>query len=188
MSAASPFQGFTGQAYLEWVDSTGTTKTFIFDNVLSEEWDDGADITEHPVEKGPDVADHIRDKLPIVTLVVHATNEPIDANNFMTALTGPSAIQIPRPNWTPGPGIVVVPTWQNLIGLRSDIGALLGIAGGNGAVSGAVAALNVADAIGGVFGISNPIFDGVEVDVPVATDAGLQPPTAAAPFNVTTQT
>lgn len=88
------------QAHLEWVDSSGTTKTFYFDNVISEDWKNEADITEHPVEKGPDVTDHIRDKPPEVTLVVHATNEPLGANNWMTAVVGPTAIQVDRPTWT----------------------------------------------------------------------------------------
>lgn len=185
MSALLPFHQ---PAHLVWTDSTGQQNTFVFDNVISEEWKNNATITEHPVEQGANVADHVRVEVPEVTLTIHATNEPLGSNQYQQATIGPAQVTIPMPSWSPGSGLVVVPTWQNLIAVRAAAAAVVGLVGGNGAALGAVGALAGAGAIAGAFGVSLPIFNGVEIDEPIVTNAGLQPSAPGAPISVTTQT
>lgn len=65
-------------AYLEFDGSE-----LHFDAVTSEATEGTAGVTEHPVEEGADVADHVRDELDTVTLEVVVTNQPIkDVNNL----------------------------------------------------------------------------------------------------------
>ncbi len=54
------------------------SSTIYFDIVSKETHEGAADITEHPVETGPDVADHIRAKLASLTLEAMVTNTPIE--------------------------------------------------------------------------------------------------------------
>lgn len=54
-----------------------------FDAVTNEATKHAAKVTEHPVEDGANVSDHIRDELDTVTLEVFVTNQPIkDVNNL----------------------------------------------------------------------------------------------------------
>ncbi|HSY25086.1 MAG TPA: hypothetical protein VK841_23335 [Polyangiaceae bacterium] len=175
MNALMPFHR---PAHLAWTYG-GEKHQFVFDNVISEEWKNDATITEHPVEQGANVADHVRVEVPEVTLTIHATNEPLGSNQYMQATFAPQSVTIPMPTWTPGSGVVVVPTWENLIAVRAATANVVGLAGGNGVAAGAVGALALAGAVGGVFGAALPIFDGIEVDEPVQlAQAGLQPPHA----------
>lgn len=53
-----------------------------FDAVTDEQATHTADVTEHPVEEGANVSDHVQDQLDTVTLEVFVTNQPIkDVNN-----------------------------------------------------------------------------------------------------------
>jgi hypothetical protein len=54
-----------------------------FDAVTKEQTKHTAKVTEHPVEEGANVSDHIRDELDTVTLEVFVTNQPIkDVNGI----------------------------------------------------------------------------------------------------------
>ncbi|MFO0639667.1 MAG: hypothetical protein U0183_10690 [Polyangiaceae bacterium] len=69
-------------AYLTWKPKSGSQKSLYFDVVTSETQTLSTTITEHPVEEGPDVADHMRRDLDAVTLEVFVSNTPVfDVNN-----------------------------------------------------------------------------------------------------------
>lgn len=69
-------------AYLTWKPKSGSQKSLYFDVVTSETQTLSTTITEHPVEDGPDVADHMRRDLDAVTLEVFVSNTPVyDVNN-----------------------------------------------------------------------------------------------------------
>jgi hypothetical protein len=72
--------------YLTWTDASGTVNYWVPDVTISEEWEQGAEVTEHPVEQGANVADHVRVALPKVTLEVFATNEPTAPGNNFAAM------------------------------------------------------------------------------------------------------
>lgn len=61
---------------------------FYFDAVLSEQAEHTAEATEHAVEQGANVADHVRPGLDRITLEVAVSNTPIkDVNNLYGATT-----------------------------------------------------------------------------------------------------
>ena len=64
-------------AYLQWVDKSGQSKVLHFDVVKSEQHNISTFITEHPVESGADIADHVRSNLDTFTLEGFVTNAPI---------------------------------------------------------------------------------------------------------------
>lgn len=64
-------------AYLTWKPKSGKQKSLYFDAVTSEVQTIKSTATEHPVERGPNVSDHIRDELDSVTLEVFVSNQPI---------------------------------------------------------------------------------------------------------------
>ena len=153
--------------YLNWTDTAGNINVIVFDVVTAEDWAEGSTITEHPVEKGANVSDHVRVRLPACRLQARVSNEPIDANNFGQPVVAPLALNVPSPNWVPGPGVVIVPTWVNPIELRSLAGSLVGLAAGPiGGIAGGLAA--------------GALLPGFKVDVPVQTNAGLVPPVPSA--------
>lgn len=171
-------------AQLEWVDAAGGTNFLQFDVVVSETWNDGSTVSEHPVEEGADVADHVRVKLVTCELKVRATNEPIDANNWDQATSSPLSLTPASPTWVPASGIVISKVWNNPIELRALTASLVGLAGfvpGPGGVAGGGAG---AIATGLIAGIVAP---GFETDVPIATDAGLLPPAPTPPLAPTVQ-
>lgn len=129
MNQLTPFTAYGSvQAYLTWVDATGATQTFVFDNVLNEEWSTEAAPTEHPIEEGADVTDHVRVKTPTVTLTVHSTREPLDANNFQDATK--SSLTLPKTIWGPNRRVGVTAreidysVWQNNIATNAAINAI----------------------------------------------------------------
>lgn len=69
-------------AYLTWKPKSGNMKSLYFDVVTEEAQVLATKVTEHPVEDGPDVADHLRRELDSVTLEVFVSNTPVyDVNN-----------------------------------------------------------------------------------------------------------
>jgi len=165
-------------ASLLWIDTGGNTNFMTFDLVQSETWTEDATVTAHPVEVGADVADHVRVELRKCELKVWATNEPIDANTFDQATLTKAPIDVPGPGWAPGPGVIIVPNWTNPIELRAIAGSLVGLAGtiAGSAAGGANASRLVGD-IAAVVGIeaADLLLPAFETDLPVQTDAGLQP-------------
>lgn len=68
-------------AYLMY--GTGAPTTMRFDVVVSETHHFSNNVTEHPVEKGPNVTDNVRAELDIVTLEVFVSNAPISTGNLL---------------------------------------------------------------------------------------------------------
>jgi hypothetical protein len=73
-------------AYLTWTTKSGATKVLRFDVVTQETHKIINTITEHPVEKGPDVSDHVRAGLDEITLECFVSNAPIDPSDLTTGL------------------------------------------------------------------------------------------------------
>jgi len=55
----------------------GIDKIIIFDAIMKETHEGDVEVTEHPVEKGGDIADHARVKLPRLVIEGLVTNTPI---------------------------------------------------------------------------------------------------------------
>lgn len=127
----------TTGAYLLWTDGAGQ-HTFVFDCVLSEDWTEPVQITEHPVEDGPNVTDNIRVGLITCRLQIRATNEPLGDNQWATIGAQSLPLQVPAPQWIPASGALIVPVWQSGIGLKSGLADLAGAVFG---AAGAVAAI-----------------------------------------------
>jgi hypothetical protein len=148
------------QPSLFWMDLGGFSHYMAFDNVTKEEWDEGATVTEHPVEQGPDIADHIRVKLSKCTLTIRSTNEPMNVSSNAGSTPGkptgdaaallPLPISIPSTLFPSSPASVIVyEEWVNPITLRAlaqaAAGGIGGAAGGStgnqiGAVAGSLLA------------------------------------------------
>lgn len=79
-------------AYLEF-DST----ILYFDAVTSEAAEHTATVTEHPVEQGANVADHVRDGLDTVTLEVLVSNTPTqDINGLYGGSIESVTLNVPK--------------------------------------------------------------------------------------------
>ncbi|HEY1696174.1 MAG TPA: hypothetical protein VGG39_28600 [Polyangiaceae bacterium] len=180
-------------AYLSWLDASGTRNWITFDVVESESWDGGADVSEHPVEEGANVTDHVRVRLTKCTLKVFVSNEPIDAAPYAgtqqtVAQVTTAPISVPTPSWMPGNGIITLPSapartpgsgvitatmWNSNIDLRALAGNLVGLAGGLSGPLGQVGGVAIAAA-------SAALIPGYKTEVPYSTDAGLPPPAPGA--------
>jgi hypothetical protein len=80
------------EAYLEF-DGV----SLLFDCVTTEQTDHTASVTEHPVEDGANVADHIRDNLDEITLEVMISNTPVrDLNNLYDGQVAGLELKVPR--------------------------------------------------------------------------------------------
>lgn len=71
----------SGAAYLMY--GKGVPSSMRFDVVLSETHTSSAAVTEHPVERGPNVTDHVRKQLDSITLEVFVSNTPINTGNLL---------------------------------------------------------------------------------------------------------
>ncbi len=135
--------------YFSWIDESGVENTLQFDLVESEAWDQGAEVTEHPVEQGANVADHVRVALPKVELAIFATNEPLaQGNNFTDMALGPLPL--------------IAKEWQSNVALR---GLITGAGGAIGAAAGGLAGNVVGELVGAA--AASLIPPGQEVDTPV---------------------
>ena len=112
------------EASLVYTDAAGNNHAVIFDAVISEDWNPTATVTDHPVEDGANIADHVRVGLVTCSLKVHVTVEP-SGSNWMA-----------DPTNTLGLLQIQVPTWFNNLdantkllqaaGLASDLVSILG--------------------------------------------------------------
>jgi hypothetical protein len=163
-------QGNQASAYLTWTDAGGAPKQLFFDLVESEDWDEGATVTEHPVEVGSNITDNVRVKLNTCALKIYATNEPLQVNNWTDLQLANQVLNVPEPQFTPGDGILVVQEWDSQISLRVLAGTGAALAGG--ALGG-----GVGNAIGGLAGaaLSSALFQGKVNQSAVPTNAGLVP-------------
>ena len=171
------------QAFLQWTDAAGNANSLQFDCVVNEGANEDAEATEHPVEVGANIVDHVRVKPRQCTLKLWATNEPIDGNNWDEAtltsvdvyvpgsadnVTGSKAVQ--------APGTITVPSWNNPIELRAIGGSLVGFAGSaiGGALGGAKTGQLAGD-LAAIAGLEAALlaFPAEEVPNIVQVDAGL---------------
>lgn len=169
------------QAYLEYTDDSGATQTITFDLIEDEDGEQTADISEHPVEVGADVADHVRVGLPTVSLKAFSTNEPLVSNQWADPTLEPLPLSLGAPTWTPSNGVLNVTSWNSSLLLRSLGATLVGL--GAGAAAGypasAIATIIAMD----VAALTIPGSAGLDA---VQTDAGLEP--TAQPTTVNAQT
>jgi hypothetical protein len=187
-------------ASFAWKDAAGFQQSLRFDLVESEEWTEAVTVSEHPVEIGADVADHVRVQLVKCTLKVHSTNEPIDDNQFTHAtlgptetsslmplgfVPGPGIVRVPQVSFVPGTGLILVPQVDNPITLRALAGTLVGLAGNlAGQTAADLAGLAGAAAASLLF---PPVIVGAPGGLPVPTSAGLASPPAT-PGGLSVQT
>lgn len=75
-------------AYLYWTNDVGLSKILWFDVVTEEGQNRSAEATEHPVEEGVDVTDHVRPKVPRITLATFVSNTPISNKVEVAARIG----------------------------------------------------------------------------------------------------
>lgn len=80
---------------LTWKDTAGATVFVQFDVVTHESHEGSVTITEHPVEDGPDVADHARPQGEILTVEGFVSNSPLATNLF----SGPANDQALEEGW-----------------------------------------------------------------------------------------
>jgi len=89
-------------AYLSWTDTTQLAAAGLpnfaemhFDAVISEEHDNASEVTEHTVEQGAAVVDHVRPLARRVTLEVFTSNTPIGSPD---ATRAPMLLAVGQPN------------------------------------------------------------------------------------------
>lgn len=76
-------------SFLYWTDKAGAFRTLYFDAVISETQDITSQVTEHPVEKGANITDHVRAEIDRVHLEVFVSNTPNrDVNGRGAAVEG----------------------------------------------------------------------------------------------------
>lgn len=94
------------RAHLKWTPEGGTPQLLEFDSVTTEQQEGTVEVTSHPVERGPNVTDHVRTQLDQVTLEVFISNEPLYDIGERGALEQSVTLDVPRyiPPLTPTPG------------------------------------------------------------------------------------
>jgi hypothetical protein len=121
----------------------------LFEGILSEDWDEGATVTEHPVETGANIADHVRVTLPKCELKIRLSNEPIQfASPDGDRAVFPTTVSVQTPDIAPpniSPTNVTFNEWQNLILERALAATAGGAVGGvvGGTTGGAIGAIGV---------------------------------------------
>jgi Dit-like tail protein len=118
---------------LIWEDDSGAAVTMQFDIDRQEAHEFVTTVTEHPVEVGADVADHVRDELDRFTLEGYVTDSPTNKNNA----TDEALERLQNVGTIKGVELQI-PEKPFLLGVSSAIGAGLNALGGllSGAVNG----------------------------------------------------
>ena len=99
-------------AFVKWLPTGAVQFKFMyFDVVTSETHEGSCFISDHPVEKGADISDHVRDELDKVTLEVFISNAPLGMPNTPGVGDGQQqSMPIDPPTYTaplaPTPGAV----------------------------------------------------------------------------------
>jgi len=171
-------------AFLSWTDDAGIPQEFIC-FVKTEDYDYGADVTDHPVETGSNVTDNVRVKLREAKIFFFETNSPIDSNHWAQTFPNVSIITVPGPPPTAPPGPLAFNAWNNLITEKALGATAAGFAGG---LIGGAAGGNSGNALGGAIGtVAGSVVADVLVGggVPVAQ---VVPPPAAGLFGFTPPT
>lgn len=108
----------------------GALVTIEFDATVREQHTSSAVVTEHNVEKGPNVSDHVRPELDRITLDAHVTNTPIRVpkTNLDGARgsVGPVSLNVEtREDTTTNKGITI-PTRLDVPRLLPGVGLIVG--------------------------------------------------------------
>lgn len=79
-----------------------------FDLIISESHESTADVTEHPVELGSNIADNVKQNPSTLTLEVHMTSTPIIPGGAAGGIVTPQVLEFPSysPPFTPSPGAI----------------------------------------------------------------------------------
>lgn len=110
-----------------WSDPAGTPYTFNFDCSMNETIELVSTTTEHPVEDGVNVADHVKRELNRYSIEVHVTQTPfVDVNGYggsmqLVTLKPPQA-DVPRfgsADFVPTPGAITNAVGSAIRGLIS---------------------------------------------------------------------
>lgn len=120
--------------YFVWTDQNlGLSLSMTFDGVLEESWDEDTIITEHPVDRGANIADHVRVGLIQGQFRIVATGDPLGNNNWDSSRTVTTQLTTPAgPVNPPNPPSLVAKEWINGIGIA---GVLVGVSGFVGALT-----------------------------------------------------
>jgi hypothetical protein len=79
----------TSGALIRWTDEGGTENVIDFDVAMTEGYEVAADVTEHAVETGSNISDHVRAKNRTFTITAFISNTPIETPTFgMDGATG----------------------------------------------------------------------------------------------------
>ena len=160
-----------------------------FDCVTSEQWTEDAEVTEHPVEEGADIADNVRVALPKCQLEVFTSNEPIQDNLFTQLQDLPLPLTVQTPSWVKPSGLLTVSGWKSNQGLRNLARSLSGL--GGSLIGGATLGGENGFLVGALAGVAATVIaseaiPGVEVEGELVTDAGLPPYFPAPPLTAQT--
>lgn len=84
-------------AFIVPADDSG--RILVFDVIENENHESGAEITDHPVEVGVNVSDHVRPLPDRFSLIGYMSNQPVYANPF-TQRGETRSVKLDIPNWT----------------------------------------------------------------------------------------
>ncbi len=98
-------------AIVHWTDKRGASRSIAFSVVITETFEGKATITEHPVEKGANISDHVRDELDLLTLEVFVSNTPIGSYEDPTESLNTQKIQVHRDGRVT-PTLLEVPVYE----------------------------------------------------------------------------
>lgn len=96
------------RAILEWADAAGAPWVLEIDATPSRSWEDVAEITEHPVESGPAVSDHVRPQNGVVTMECVVSDTPL----FVPSSFVGGAAPVTEPLQLPTQGAATVQRWS----------------------------------------------------------------------------
>lgn len=83
-------------AVFRWTDKGGVDTYVKFDAVSMVELSRETDISEHPVEVGPDVTDHIRPRLLRASVTAFMSNSPLPSSDGVDKMASFQNIDLPR--------------------------------------------------------------------------------------------
>jgi len=96
------------RAILEWTDSSGAAQALEIDATPTRSWEDVAEITEHPVETGAAVSDHVRPQNGTVTLDCLVSDTPLFTPRSFVGGAAP----VTAPVQLPSGAAVTVQRWS----------------------------------------------------------------------------
>jgi hypothetical protein len=84
-------------ATIEWTDATGATLTVELDATPTQSWESPAEVTEHPVETGSAISDHVRPGNDTITIEGVITNSPVlvPSTQMQGATRAPGTLALP---------------------------------------------------------------------------------------------